>query len=73
MLANHQYSRSFGALPLVEEIISFYSPFIKQKLNLDKVVVVNGGVQGLFDCFMGILDQGDEVVLFDPSYDCYRP
>lgn len=26
----------------------------------------------MFCCFMGLMDPGDEAILFDPSYDCYR-
>lgn len=33
---------------------------------------MNGGVEGLYSSIMGIVDEGDEVIFFDPSYDCYR-
>jgi len=36
------------------------------------VLVTGGGVEGLFCCFVGLMDPGDEAILFDPSYDCYR-
>lgn len=39
---------------------------------LTDVVVTAGGVEALFCCFMGLLDPGDEAILIDPSYDCYR-
>jgi aspartate/methionine/tyrosine aminotransferase len=35
-------------------------------------LVTSGGVEALYSCFMGLMDPGDEAILFDPSYDCYR-
>ena len=35
-------------------------------------MTVNGGVEGIFSSIMGIVDEGDEVIIFDPAYDCYR-
>ena len=39
---------------------------------LTEVLVTGGAEAGLLCCFLGLLDQGDEVILFDPSYDSYR-
>ena len=36
------------------------------------MLVTAGGAEALFCCFMGLMDPGDEAILFDPSYDCYR-
>lgn len=35
--------------------------------------MVSGGVEGLYCAIMGLVNPGEEVILFDPSYDCYRP
>lgn len=32
----------------------------------------NGGVSVLCAAFLSLIDPGDEVILLDPSYDCYR-
>jgi hypothetical protein len=34
---------------------------------------VSGGVEGLFCSIIGLVNPGEEVITFDPSYDCYRP
>ena len=38
-----------------------------------QIVTVNGGVEGLYCSIMGLVNPGEEVLQFDPSYDCYRP
>jgi len=35
--------------------------------------VTNGGVEALYCSIMGLVNPGEEVIVFDPSYDCYRP
>lgn len=34
---------------------------------------MTGADEGLFCSFLGLLNQGDEVILFDPAYNSYRP
>ena len=38
-----------------------------------EVLVTSGATEALFDCFMGLLEVGDEVVLLEPAYDTYAP
>ena len=71
-LANHQYTRAFGSLPLVHSIANFHK---KRFPNIDpenEILTTNGGVEALYCSIMALVDEGDEVVFFDPSYDCYR-
>ena len=38
----------------------------------DELIVTPGGKQALFEVFMALLDEGDEVVLFDPAWVSYE-
>lgn len=38
-----------------------------------EVMVTSGATEALADCFLGILNPGDEVIVFEPAYDSYRP
>jgi N-succinyldiaminopimelate aminotransferase len=38
-----------------------------------EVLVTSGATEALLDCFMGLLETGDEVVLLEPAYDTYAP
>lgn len=70
--ANHQYTRAFGSLPLVQAIADYHK---KRFPNLDpenEIVTTNGGVEALYNAINALMDEGDEAVFFDPSYDCYR-
>lgn len=70
-LDSHQYTRAFGLPSLCNSIVKHHKRFTN--LNpLTDVLVTGGGVGGLFCCFLGLMDPGDEAILFDPSYDCYR-
>lgn len=36
-----------------------------------EVLVTSGATEALADCFLGLLDPGDEVIVFQPAYDSY--
>jgi aspartate/methionine/tyrosine aminotransferase len=38
-----------------------------------EVMVTSGATEALADCFLGLIDPGDEVVLMEPLYDSYLP
>lgn len=38
-----------------------------------EVMVTSGATEALLDCFLGLLEAGDEVVLLEPAYDTYAP
>jgi aspartate/methionine/tyrosine aminotransferase len=38
-----------------------------------EVLVTSGATEALLDCFLGLLEAGDEVVLLEPAYDTYAP
>ncbi|RMG59918.1 MAG: aminotransferase class I/II-fold pyridoxal phosphate-dependent enzyme, partial [Gammaproteobacteria bacterium] len=38
-----------------------------------EVLVTVGATEAVFAAMLGLLDPGDEVILFDPAYDSYRP
>jgi methionine aminotransferase len=44
------------------------------KINADtEITITAGATQAIFTIFSAMLHQGDEVILFDPAYDCYDP
>ena len=73
-VGNHQYIRSFGSVELVNAIAKFHEKaYHPHKIDpLNDIVTTNGGSQALFCCFMSFVNPGDEVIFFDPAYDCYR-
>ncbi|HMG57938.1 MAG TPA: aminotransferase [Kofleriaceae bacterium] len=38
-----------------------------------EVLVTSGATEALIDCFLGLLEPGDEVVVLEPAYDTYVP
>ena len=38
-----------------------------------EVLITSGATEALTASIMGLVGQGDEIVLIEPSYDCYRP
>ncbi len=73
MRAGHnQYARTRGALPLVEAIArSRERQFGLHYDPLTEVVVFSGATEGIASSLLGLLDPGDEVILFEPYYDSY--
>jgi kynurenine--oxoglutarate transaminase/cysteine-S-conjugate beta-lyase/glutamine--phenylpyruvate transaminase len=59
---------------LVEALAKMYGILINREINpMTEVLVTVGAYGSLFAIFMSMIGPGDEVVLIEPHYDCYRP
>jgi N-succinyldiaminopimelate aminotransferase len=70
----NQYPPMMGLPELRQAIADHYKRF--QGLDLDwqrEVMVTSGGTEALAGAILGLIEPGDEVVLFQPMYDAYLP
>lgn len=69
-----RYTANAGLISLREEICAFY----QRKYNLEynaknEVLVTVGGSEGIDMCIRTIICPGDEVLVVEPSFVCYKP
>ena len=68
----NQYALGAGSLNLraavAEHAMRFYGHAVDPQQD---VTVTSGATEALFDALLGLLDPGDEAVLFEPFYDSY--
>jgi methionine aminotransferase len=70
----NQYAPMPGLPELRNAIADVVSKTYSRTIDADQeVTVVAGGTQALFSAVAAFISQGDEVLLFDPSYDSYDP
>eukprot|EP00461_Guttulinopsis_vulgaris_P003011 UN03012 len=68
----HQYQRSQGAAPLVKALGQLYSKQLKREINpMQHIHVGIGATEIGYSAFQTLVNPGDEVVLFEPFFDCY--
>lgn len=66
----NQYSPTKGRPRLRKAIADAYSPFWGRELDPDKeITITTGANEGMLSAFMGFLEQGDEVIVFEPFFD----
>ena len=67
---HNQYAPMPGLLSLrqriAESLNNTYEP-------VSEITVTAGATQAIFTAITALVNPGDEVILFDPAYDCYRP
>lgn len=71
---NNQYAPMPGLLPLREQICKAIHDKHQVVVNPDtEVTITAGATEAIYAALTAIVQRGDEVILFNPAYDCYEP
>lgn len=69
-----RYTANAGLISLREEICAFYQRKYDIEYNAkDEVLVTVGGSEGIDMCIRTLICPGDEVLVVEPSFVCYKP
>ena len=70
----NQYAPGSGRIRLRQAIARKMARFYGLPVNPDtEIVVTHGATEAIFATILGLVDPGDEVILFEPYYDSYLP
>jgi aspartate aminotransferase len=65
------YTSSYGIEELRLKIAEYVSYKVNDKINKEEVIITAGAKSALFMIFQLYINQGDEVILFDPAFYSY--
>lgn len=70
----NQYAPMQGILPLRESLVQKAEELYKIKYHPDtEVTITSGATQAIYTAITATIREGDEVIVFEPAYDCYVP
>lgn len=70
----NQYAPMPGTPALREQIALKTERLYGRKVDVDsEITVTSGATEALFAAIAAIVRAGEEVIVFDPAYDCYEP
>jgi methionine aminotransferase len=69
-----QYAPMAGRIDLRSAISEKIKAFRNIEINPDsEITITSGATQAIYTAITTVVQPGDEVILFDPAYDCYAP
>ena len=69
----HQYTPMSGYPPLLSKIVTLVKKSYNRILQADtELLVTAGATQAIFTTILALIKTNDEVLILDPSYDCYE-
>lgn len=70
----NQYAPMQGVIQLRERIAEIISTCYSANYNTDtEITITAGATQGIYTSIAAFINKGDEVIVFEPAYDCYIP
>src|SRR5690606_32437138 len=69
----NQYAPSRGLPELREAVVEHYGRMQGVALETDGVLITSGATEALAAAVLAYVRPGDEVLIFEPAYDAYRP
>jgi len=70
----NQYAPMQGIMPLREIIAQKMQDLYGAVYNPEKEInITAGGTQAIYSAITAVIHEGDEVIVFEPAYDCYVP
>lgn len=71
---HNQYAPMEGLFALRELVAEKMSSFYDVNYNPEtEITITAGGTQAIFTALASVINPGDEVIIFEPAYDCYSP
>ena len=69
----HQYLPMAGYPPLLEKIANLTFTSYQRKVNpTNNILITAGATEGIFASIQALVGLNEEVIILDPSYDCYE-
>lgn len=70
----NQYAPMPGILELRVTLCTHYSKLHDCEINPEtEITITAGATQAIYNTISAVVNEGDEVILFSPAYDCYAP
>lgn len=70
----NQYSITWGSRPFRQAIAAYYQRFYNFPVDPEReIAVCCGATEGMVATMLGLLNEGDEIVVFEPFYENYWP
>ena len=70
----NQYAPMPGILSLREMIAEKTEQLYQSKYNPEtEITITPGGTEAIYAAITSVIHEGDEVIVFEPAYDCYAP